>query len=78
MLLPERIGALSHDPKPARYEKQIADLQGIIAGKDGPGGFRFTINGKDGDEWFGLQRKEFYEKIGIDIERTEQRRGMKM
>lgn len=23
-----------HDPKPARYEKQIADLQGIIADKD--------------------------------------------
>ena len=24
--------------------------------KDGPGGFRFTINGKDGDEWFRQQR----------------------
>lgn len=23
-----------HDPKPARYEKQIADLQDIIEGKD--------------------------------------------
>lgn len=177
----ERIGALFHDPKPARYEKQIADLQGVIADKDkcigqlqqeiktmqagrekevanlkqeaqqvvkalmrvddlcpyvkgllkwenycknagldkegtralftmqpyrytgdlhsirynhtfwandivlqlkpdkeGPSGFRFTINGKDGDEWFRLQRKEFYERIGIDIEQTEQRRGMKM
>lgn len=30
----ERIGALFHDPKPARYEKQIADLQGVIADKD--------------------------------------------
>ena len=30
----ERIGALFHDPKPARYEKQIADLQDIIEGKD--------------------------------------------
>ena len=157
----ERIGALFHDPKPARYEKQIADLQGVIADKDkcigqlqqeiktmqagrekevanlkqeaqqvvkalmrvddlcpyvkglkwenycknagldkegtralftmqpyrytgdlhsirynhtfwandivlqlkpdkeSPSGFRFTINGKDGDEWFRLQRKEF-------------------
>ena len=137
----ERIGALFHDPKPARYEKQIADLQRVIADKDkcigqlqqeiktmqagrekevanlkqeaqqvvkalmrvddlcpyvkgllkwenycknagldkeGPSGFRFTINGKDGDEWFRLQRKEFYERIGIDIERTEQRRGIKI
>ena len=177
----ERIGALFHDPKPARYEKQIADLQGVIADKDkcigqlqqeiktmqagrekevadlkqetrqvvkalmrvdnlcpyvkgllkwenycknvgldkegtralftmqpyrytgdlhsirynhtfwandivlqlkpdkdGPSGFRFTINGKDGDEWFRQQRKEFYERIGIDIERTEQRRGIKI
>ena len=177
----ERIGALFHDPKPARYEKQIADLLDMIEGKDkdikslqreiatmqvehdkekdkikqrmyeavralmrvedlfpyvkgllkwenycknlgldkegtralftmqlyrytgelhsikynhtfrandivlqfkpdkdGPGGFRFTINGKDGDEWFRQQRKEFYERIGIDIEQTEQRRGMKL
>ena len=177
----ERIGALFHDPKPARYEKQIADLQGVIADKDkcigqlqqeiktmqaghdkevanlkqeaqqvikalmrvdelcpyvkgllkwenyckdvgldkertkalftmqpyrytgelhsirynhtfrandvilqfkpdkdGPSGFQFTINGKDCDEWFRQQRKEFYERIGIDIEQTEQRRGMKM
>lgn len=177
----ERIGALFHDPKPARYEKQIAELQGIIAGrdqrigelqqeikamqtahgkevtdlkqeaqqvvkvlmriddllpyvkgllkwenycktigldkegtrvlftmqpyrytgelhsirynhtfrandvvlqlkpdKDGPSGFRFTINGKDDDVWFKQQRKEFYERVGIDIERTEQRQGMKI
>ena len=177
----ERIGALFHDPKPARYEKQIADLRDVIEGKDrdikslqreiatmqaghdkekdeikqrmyeavkalmrvdelcpyvkgllkwenycknagldkegtralftmqpyrytgelhsirynhtfkandvilqlkpdkdGPSGFRFTINGKDDDVWFKQQRKEFYERIGIDIERTEQRRGMKM
>ncbi len=177
----ERIGALFHDPKPARYEKQIADLQGVIADKDkcigqlqqeiktiqaghgkeiadlkqetqqvvkalmrvddlcpyvkgllkwenycktigldkevtralftmqpyrytgelhsirynhtfrtndvilqfkpdkdGPSGFRFTINGKDDDVWFKQQRKEFYEKIGIDIDRTEQRRGIKL
>ena len=177
----ERIGALFHDPKPARYEKQIADLQGVIADKDkcirqlqqeiktmqaghdkekdeikqrmyeavkalmrvdelcpyvkgllkwenycknagldkegtralftmqpyrytgelhsirynhtfkandvvlqlkpdkdGPSGFRFTINGKDDDVWFKQQRKEFYERIGIDIERTEQRQGMKI
>ena len=177
----ERIGALFHDPKPARYEKQIADLRDVIEGKDkdikslqrviatiqaghdkevtglkqeaqqvikalmrvdelcpyvkgllkwenyckdvgldkertkalftmqpyrytgdlhsirynhtfrandivlqlkpdkdGPSGFRFTINGKDGDEWFKQQRKEFYQKIGIDIEQTEQRRGIKI
>ena len=30
----ERIGALFHDPKPARYEKQIADLRDVIEGKD--------------------------------------------
>lgn len=28
------LGRLFHDPKPARYEKQIADLQDIIEGKD--------------------------------------------
>lgn len=177
----ERIGALFHDPKPARYEKQIADLRDVIEGKDkdikslqreiatiqaghekevadlkheaqqvvkalmrvddlcpyvkgllkwenyckdiglnkewtkalftmqpyryrgelhsirynhtfrtsdvvlqlkpdkdGPSGFRFTINGKNDDIWFKQQRKEFYQKMGIDIERTEQRRGMKI
>ena len=177
----ERIGALFHDPKPARYEKQIAELRDVIGGKDkeikglqreittiqaghekekaelgqraqeavralmrvddlcpyvkgllkwenycknaglnkevtralftmqpyrytgdlhsirynhtfranevvlqlkpdkdGPSGFRFTINGKDDDVWFKQQRKEFYERIGIDIERTEQRQGMKI
>lgn len=175
----ERIGALFHDPKPARYEKQIAELQGIIAGKDqrigelqqeikamqaahgkevtdfkqeaqqvvkalmriddlcpyvkgllkwenycktiglnkewtralftmqpyrytgdlhsirynhtfkaddvvlqlkpdkdGPGGFRFTMNGKDDDGWFKQQRKEFYQKIGIDIEQPNRKRGI--
>lgn len=175
----ERIGALFHDPKPARYEKQIAELQGIVAGKDqrieelqqeikamqaahgkevtdlkqeaqqvvkalmrvddlfphvkgllkwenycktiglnkewtralftmqpyrytgelysirynhtfkaddvvlqlkpdkdGPGGFRFTINGKDDDVWFKQQRKEFYQKIGIDIEQPNRKRGI--
>ena len=46
--------------------------------KDGPSGFRFIINGKDDDVWFKQQRKEFYERIGIDIERTEQRQGMKI
>ena len=175
----ERIGALFHDPKPARYEKQIADLQEEIADKDkcigqlqqeiktmqaghgkevadlkqeaqqvvkalmrvddlcpyvkgllkwenycknvgldkegtralftmqpyrytgelhsirynhtfkandvvlqlkpdedGPGGFRFTINGKDDDVWFKQQRKEFYQKIGINIE-PRQNKGNK-
>ena len=40
--------------------------------------YTHLINGKDCDEWFRQQRKEFYERIGIDIEQTEQRRGMKM
>ena len=177
----ERIGTLFHDPKPARYEKQIADLQGIIDDRDkrigqlqhevetmkaghrkevaelkqeahevlkafarvddlfpyvkgllkwenycktvglnkeqtrtlftmqpfrytgdlcsvrygltfkaddvvlqfrpdkkGPGGFRFTINGKEDDAWFCQQRKEMYERMGINIERTEQRQRMKI
>lgn len=176
----ERIGALFHDPKPARYEKQIAELQGIITGKDqrigelqqeiramqtahgkevtdlkqeaqqvvkalmriddllpyvkgllkwenycktiglnkewtralftmqpyrytgelhsirynhtfkandvvlqlkpdkdGPGGFRFTINGEDCDVWFKQQRKEFYERLGINIE-PGQKQGIKL
>ena len=175
----ERIGALFHDPKPARYEKQIADLQGVIADKDkcigqlqqeiktmqaghdkekdeikqrmyeavkvlmrvddlfphvkgllkwenycknvgldkegiralftmqpyrytgelhsirynhtfranevvlqlkpdkdGPSGFRFTINGEDCDVWFKQQRKEFYQKMGINIE-PRQNKGNK-
>ena len=175
----ERIGALFHDPKPARYEKQIAELRDVIEGKDkdikslqrevaimqaghekevadlkqetrqvvkalmrvndlcpyvkgllkwenycknagldkegtralftmqpyrytgelysiryrqmfranevilqfkpdkdGPSGFRFTINGKDDDGWFKQQRKEFYQKIGIDIEPPNRKRGI--
>ena len=176
----ERIGALFHDPKPARYEKQIAELQGVIADrdneikdlqheigniqaeheqekaelkqqkqavlkalmriddlfpyvkgllkwenycktiglnkewtralftmqpyrytgelhsikynhtfrandivlqlkpdKDGPSGFRFTINGKDCDVWFKQQRKEFYECLEINIE-PSQKQGIKL
>lgn len=176
----ERIGALFHDPKPARYEKQIADLRDVIEGKDrdikslqreiatmqaghdkekdeikqrmyeavkalmrvdelcpyvkgllkwenycknagldkegtralftmqpyrytgelhsirynhtfkandvvlqlkpdkdGPSGFRFTINGKDDDVWFHQKRKEFYERLGINSE-PEQQRGRKI
>lgn len=46
--------------------------------KDGPGGFRFTINGKEDDAWFRQQRKEMYERMGIDIERTEQKQRMKI
>lgn len=44
--------------------------------KDGPSGFRFTINGEDGDVWFKQQRKEFYQKIGINIE-PRQNKGNK-
>lgn len=46
--------------------------------EDGPDGFRFTINGEDSDVWLKQQRKEFYQKIGIDIERTEQRQRCKI
>lgn len=46
--------------------------------KDGPSGFRFTINAEDSDVWFKQQRKEFYERIGIDIDSTEQKRGIKI
>lgn len=174
----ERIGALFHDPKPARYEKRIEELQAIIEGKnkdikslhreiktmqtgyekekaeseqqtgqlvrilnriedlfphvkgllkwedycktvglnkewtralftmqpyrytgelhsikynhtfrandivlqlkpdkDGPSGFCLTIDGKDDGEWFREQRKEFYQRIGIDIEQPNKKRG---
>lgn len=43
--------------------------------KDSPSGFQFTINGKEDDEWFRQRRKEFYQKIGIDIEQTGRKRG---
>ena len=46
--------------------------------KDTPGRFQFTINGKEDDEWFRQQRKEFYQRIGIDIERTEYGQGRKI
>lgn len=46
--------------------------------KDGPGGFRFTINGKEDDEWFKQQRKKFNERIGTDIKRAGYRQGMKL
>ena len=36
--------------------------------KDSPGGFRLTINGKEDSEWFKQQRKEFYERLGLNIE----------
>ena len=45
--------------------------------KDGPGGFRFTINGEDCDVWFKQQRKEFYERLGINIE-PGQKQGIKL
>lgn len=38
--------------------------------KDGPGGLRFTIDGKDDGEWFKQQRKEFYQQIGMDMEQS--------
>ena len=174
----ERIGALFHDPKPARYEKQIAELQDVIADrdneikdlqreigtiragherekaeliqqkqevlkvlmridylfphvkgllrwedycktvglnragtkalftmqsyrytgelysikynqtfkadnvvlqfkpdKDGPGGFRLTIDGQNDGEWFHQKRREFYQRIGIDIEQPDRKKG---
>ena len=44
--------------------------------EDGPGRFRFTINGEDDSKWFKQQRKEFYQKIGINIE-PRQNKGNK-
>ena len=44
--------------------------------EDGPDGFRFTINGEDDSKWFKQQRKEFYQKIGINIE-PRQNKGNK-
>ena len=41
-----------------------------------PGGFRFTINGEDCDVWLKQQGKEFYQKIGINIE-PRQNKGNK-
>ena len=46
--------------------------------KDGPGGFRFTINGKEDDAWFRQQRKGMYERIGIDIEKPKIGRNLKI
>lgn len=45
--------------------------------KDGPSGFRFTINAEDSDGWFKQQRKEFYECLEINSE-SEQQRGRKI
>ena len=44
--------------------------------EDGPDGFRFTINGEDCDVWLKQQGKEFYQKIGINIE-PRQNKGNK-
>lgn len=42
--------------------------------KDGPAGFRFTINGKDDSQWFRQKNREFQEKLGINVcEKAEQR-----
>lgn len=46
--------------------------------KDGPGEFRFTINGKEDDAWFRQQRKEMYERMRINFDRMEQGRGIKL
>lgn len=46
--------------------------------KDDPGGFRFTINGKEDDAWFCQQRKEMYERMGINFDRMEQSRRIKL
>lgn len=47
--------------------------------KDGPGGFRLAINGKEDDAWFRQQRKEMYERMGIKIsEKTPQQEQRSM
>ena len=35
--------------------------------KNGPGGVQFTINGRDGDEWFGEKHNELLKALGVDI-----------
>lgn len=35
--------------------------------KDSLGGFRFTINGRDGDEWFGEKHNELLKTLGVDV-----------
>lgn len=52
------------------FHAQDAILQ-FRPDKDGPGGFRFTIDGKDDGEWFRQQRNDAIKRItGIDVERN--------
>ena len=52
------------------FHAQDAILQ-FRPDKDGPGGFRFTIDGKDDGEWFRQQRNDAIRRItGIDVERN--------
>lgn len=52
------------------FHAQDAILQ-FRPDKDSPGGFRFTIDGKDDGEWFRQQRNDAIKRItGIDVERN--------
>lgn len=52
------------------FHAQDAILQ-FHPDKDSPGGFRFTIDGKDDGEWFRQQRNDAIKRItGIDMERN--------
>lgn len=64
-----------------RYNQRFTANNVILQFKpdrDNPGGFRFTIDGKEDDEWFRQQRKEFYERIGINIEQTGRKRNLEI
>lgn len=61
-------GSLTSTEFQRAFHAQDATLQ-FKPDKDGPGGFRFTINGKDDGEWFRQQRAQQIKRItGIDIE----------
>lgn len=59
------------------FHAQDAILQ-FRPDKDGPGGFRFTIDGKDDGEWFRQQRNDAIKRItGIEVERNHKiKRGI--
>lgn len=45
---------------------QDAILQ-FLPNKDAPGGFRFTINGRDRDKWFGEKHNELLKTLDVDV-----------
>lgn len=69
------------EPAGTIQTKSLTNAQGAkityeyYIGKDGPSGFCLIIDGKDDGECFREQRKEFYQRIGIDIEQPNKKRG---